>query len=376
MSDEQNQFTPPPPAPPGSGPGPDLSGGSSPGNLGAPMPPPPLPPTMGMPIMMPSPLPKKRLVSRIKDALVLMVFFGSIVLNLFLAISLAGQQVDGQIRETVIRDGALEQQMAVIDVKGIITDEMAGQLWPQFQQVTSNKKYKALLLYVNSPGGGVTASDTIAHYVDQVRAAGKPVVAFMGTVAASGGYYVSAGADYIMTGPTTITGSIGVLAQLPKLHGTLEMMGAEMIVIPSTPATKKAMGSPFVPWSPASKEYFQTIIDSAHNRFVEVVYQGRQKHFEDISVLEKLANGAALTAGQAKEAKLVDQTDAYLEDAIEKTAALAELDKPRVVRLSRPATFAERLTGAEEAHSSLLNIDASLLDELTTPRLLYLWQGQ
>ena len=368
MSDEQNQFTPPPP------PGPDVSR-SSPPNLGAPMPPPP--PPMAMPVMMPAPMPKKKLVSRVKDALVLIIFFGSLVLNFFFAILLAGQQVDAQVRETVILDGAMNQQIAVIDIKGAITDQLAEQLEVQFKRVRENKNYKALLLYVNSPGGGVTASDTIAHYVDQVKAAGKPVVVFMGTVAASGGYYVSAGADYIMAGPTTITGSIGVLAVIPNIHGTLEKIGAHVTVIRSTPATRKAIGLPSEPWDPANREYFQKLIDPSHQRFVDVIYQGRKKHFPDISVLEKLADGAAMKSALAKEVKLIDQADAYFEDAIAKAAELAKLKKPRVLRLSRkPASLREMFTGASQSKNALINIDASLLDNLTTPRLLYLWQGQ
>ncbi len=367
MSDDQNQFTPPPQQP---SPGPP--------DLGAPMPSPP-PPPMGMPVMLPSPMPKKSFISRIKDALVLIVFFGSLILNLILLLSLTAlraQVGDARVSETLLLDGARNQQIAVIDVKGIITDELAEQLWPQFKRVRDNKDYKALLLYVNSPGGGVTASDTIAHYVSRIKTAGKPVVIFMGSVAASGGYYVSVGADYIMAGPTTITGSIGVLAQLPNIHGTLQKIGAHVVVIPSTPATKKTLGSPFLPWDPANREYFQKLIDSAHQRFVDVVYQGRLEQFPDISVLEKLADGAALTAAQAKAAKLIDQDDAYFEDAIDKTAELAGLDRPKVLRLSKPASFRQLLTGADQAKNPLLNIDASLLDDLTTPRLLYLWQGQ
>lgn len=367
MSDDQDQFSPPPQQP-----------SSGPADLGAPMPPPPSPP-MGMPVMLPSSPPKKGLISRIKDALVLIVFVGSLAMNLILLLSLTAlraQAGDGRVSETVLLEGAEQQRIAVIDVKGIIDDKLAEQLWPQFKRVRDNNDYKALLLYVNSPGGGVTASDTIAHYVNQIKAAGKPVVAYMGSFAASGGYYVSAGADYIMAGPTTITGSIGVILTLPNFHGTLEKIGAKMIVIPSTPATRKTAGSPFVPWDPANREYYQKLIDSAHDRFVEVVYQGRQKHFEDISDLEKLADGAALTAAQAKEAKLIDQDDAYFEDAIGKAAKLANLSKPKVVRLSRPASLRERLTGAAQAQNSLINIDASLLEDLTTPRLLYLWQGQ
>ncbi|MCK4850968.1 MAG: signal peptide peptidase SppA [Phycisphaerae bacterium] len=366
MPDNQDQFSPPPP-PQQPSPGPP--------DLGAPMPPPP-PPPVSMPVMLPSPLPKKTLVSRIKDALVLIVFFGSLVLNLLLIIALGAQGLDAGVRETLLLDGARDQQIAVIDVKGMITDELAGQLWPQFKRVRDNKDYRALLLYVNSPGGGVTASDTIAHYVNQIKAADKPVVVFMGSVAASGGYYVSAGADYIMAGPTTTTGSIGVLAVIPNIHGTLEKIGAHVTVIRSTPATRKALGLPFEPWDSVKREYFQKRIDPLHKRFVDVVHKGRQEHFPDISVLQKLADGAALTAAQAKAAKLIDQDDAYFEDAMDKAAELAKLDKPKVVRLSKPPSLRETLTGAAKAQNTLINIDASFLDDLTTPRLLYLWQGQ
>ena len=366
MLDNQDQVTPPPP--PGLG------------NLGSQMPPPPPPPPpTSMPVMFPSPPAKKTFISRIKDALVLIIFLGSLILNVLLLVSLTalGAKAVGStgLQETVILDGARNQRVAVIDIKGIINDNLAEQLWPQFKLVIRNDNYKALLLHVNSPGGGVGASDTIAHYVRQVTAADKKVVVFMGSVAASGGYYVSAGADYIMAGPTTITGSIGVIAQLPNFHDSLQRIGTRVIVIPSTPATRKALGSPFLPWDPASREYFQGIIDSAHQRFVDVVHEGRKEHFADISVLEKIADGAALTSAQALRAKLIDQDDAYFQDAIDKVAQLAGLSRPKVVRLSRPPSVRELLIGAAESKNALINIDASFVDNFTTPRLLYLWQG-
>ena len=367
MSDNQDQFSPPPPP-------------SEPPGFSAAMPAPPPPPPMAMPVMLPAP-PKRGLASRIKDAIVLMIFFGSLVLNLILLAGLAAigsQQIEGHIRESVLREGASDQRIAVINIKGIINDELAAELWPQFNKVIKSADYKAVVLNVNSPGGGVGASDTIAHYVAQVKESGKNVVAFMGSVAASGGYYVSARADYIMAGPTTITGSIGVIATLPNFHGTLAKIGAEMIVIPSTPATRKSAGSPFIPWDPANRKYFQKLIDSAHDRFVDVVFEGRQTHFPNkgISAVKKLADGAALTSVQAKDAKLIDQDDAYFQQAVDKAADLAQLSDPHVVRLGRPPNLREMLSSAQQSKTSLINLDASLVDEVTTPRLLYLWQGQ
>ena len=340
------------------------------------MPPPP-PPPPGFPVMLPMGQPKKTFISRVKDALVLIIFFGSLLLNLMLLfITVAAGQVDTGLREKTLIDGADSQRIAVIDVNEVITDELAEQLRPQFESVIKGKNYKALLLYVNSPGGGAVASDTIAHYVEGVKQTEKPVVAFMGGVAASGGYYVSARADYIMAGPGTITGSIGVLAQLPNFHGTLQKIGAHVVVIPSTPATKKTIGSPFVPWDPANRQYIQKLVDPFHERFVEVIYQGRKKHFTSIEAVEKLADGAALTATKAKESKLIDQDGAYFEQAVDKAAQLAGLDKPKVVRIFRTPSFREMLSSRAAASSPVVNVDSSLLDKFTTPRVMYLWQGQ
>ena len=340
------------------------------------MPPPP-PPPPGFPVMISVPAPKKGLISRIKDALVLIIFLGSLFLNLILMVSIAARtQMDTGVREHVLIDGNDAQRIAVIDVKGIISDELTEQLRPQFQRVRDGKNYKALLLYVDSPGGGVTASDNIAHEVKRIKAAGKPVVVYMGALAASGGYYVSAPSDYIMAGTTTITGSIGVIAQLPNVYGTLEKIGAKMIVIPSTPATKKTIGSPFLPWEPGNRGYFEKLIDTAHQRFVEVIYEGRQQHFSSIGQVQKLADGAALTAAQAKDRKLIDEEGVYFERAVEKTAELANLSEPKVVRLSRVPSLREMLTGQPQSSQALINVDRSLLDSITTPRLLYLWQGQ
>ena len=348
---------------------------SSQSDISGQMPPPP-PPPAGYPVMLPMGAPNKTFVSRLKDALVLIIFWGSLLLNLLLLFAISAGQVDGEVREKTLIKGSDKQRIAVIDVKGIITDELAEQLRPQFKRVKEDANYKGLLLYVDSPGGGVAASDTIAHYVKGIKEANKPVVVYMGGLAASGGYYVSALGDYIMAGPTTITGSIGVIAQLPNVYGTLEKIGANVVVITSTPATKKAIGSPFLPWDPANREYFLKLIDSAHQRFVDVVYEGRGAYFPDISGLEKLANGAVLTAAQAKDAKLIDEEGVYFEDAVDKAAKLAKLTKPKVVQLYRPPSLRELLTGQAETSSPVVKLDSSLLDRFTSPRLMYLWQGQ
>jgi len=344
-------------------------------SLGPPPPPPP-PPAVPMPFLMGAAPEKRTFLSRLKDAMVLMTFVGSVLLNVLLLVVFSATQISGEFHEKTILPGDDQRRLAVIEVKGVITDKLAEELRPQFEHVRTQDRYKGLLLHVDSPGGGVTASDNIAHYVQTIRQAGKPVVAFMGGLAASGGYYVSAGADYIMAGATTITGSIGVLAQLPNVCGTLEKIGAQVVVITSTPATKKTIGSPFLPWDPANRDYFLKILDTVHTRFVDVIYAGRASHFQDRSVLEKLADGKVLTSAQAKAAGLIDQDDAYFEQAVDELAKRAGLTRPKVVRLSKVASLREILGGGSQGQGSLINIDASLVDELAKPRLLYLWQGQ
>lgn len=318
------------------------------------------------------------------DALLIIIFAGSLIMNVVLLVTVValGAAAIGapdaklEVQARTLIDGSSSQQIAVIDVKGMIDGEAVDRLRPQFETVIEDSKYKALLLRVNSPGGGVGASDDIAHFVQQVKQTNKKVVVLMGDVAASGGYYISAPADYIMAGHTTITGSIGVLAQLPNVSGSLEKIGMQVMVIHSTPATKKTIGSPFMPWDPANKDYILKFLDSAHNRFVSVIYAGRGKHFAKREDVEALADGAALTAAEAKAANLIDQDNAYFEDAVAKTTSLAGLGKPKVVHLSKMFSLRDMFGAEAESHTPQIKLDASLVDELTAPRLMYLWQGQ
>ena len=376
MADEFNTAPPPPPPPsppdPGQGPPPNR------------MPPPPAPPPMGFPVMMPPAPRKKGFASRLADALVVIIFAGSLVMNVVLLLAVIGLAAaaigtpDGmpEVQAKTLIGGDSDEQIAVIDVKGAIDGEAVDRLRPQFEAVINDSDYKALLLRVDSPGGGVGASDTIAHFVQRVKNTNKPVVVLMGDVAASGGYYISAPADYIMAGHTTITGSIGVIAHLPNLSGSLEKIGMKVTVIPSTPATKKSIGSPFIPWDPANRDYILKFLDSAHNRFVSVIFTGRAKHFANREAVEALANGAALTAAEAKAANLIDQDKAHFEDAVAKAKSLARLTNPKVVKLSK--IFKLRDVFGPEAKSSTpqVTIHPSTIDELAAPRLMYLWQGQ
>ena len=179
-----------------------------------------------------------------------------------------------------------------------------------------------------------------------------------------------------MAGHTTITGSIGVIAHLPNLSGSLEKIGMKVTVIPSTPATKKSIGSPFISWDPANRDYILKFLDSAHNRFVSVIFTGRAKHFANREAVEALANGAALTAAEAKAANLIDQDKAHFEDAVAKAKSLAGLGNPKVVKLSKMFNLRDVFGAEVKNRTPQVTIDPSTIDELAAPRLMYLWQGQ
>ena len=283
---------------------------------------------------------------------------------IFLVLVLVYAIVDRQITAPLI---------GVVTINGVVLESES--TIKKLQILENDPAVKGIIVRINSPGGAVAPSQEI--FTELLRFKKKKLVyTSIASVAASGGYYIAVGSDKIFANPGSLTGSIGVIAQLPNLHGSLERIGAHVVVIPSTPATKKTIGSPFLPWDEANRDYFQKLPDSAHNRFVDVIYQGRNKHFPDRARLEKLANGEILTAAQALDAKLIDRDHSYFEDAQAKAAELAGLSEPKVVKLTKVPSLREALTGAAQNKTALINIDASALDQLTTPRLLYLWQGQ
>jgi protease-4 len=200
-------------------------------------------------------------------------------------------------------------------------------------QKNASKKVKkhadeivGVLLRVNSPGGGVTASDVIHHAVSEITATGVPVVVLLEDIAASGGYYIAAAGDHIVAHETTLTGSIGVLIMTFDASELMANIGLKDTTI--TSGKNKAMLSPTRPMSEAHKEIAQALVDEMYERFLKVVIDGRKVKKEDEAKLREIADGRILTAHQAKAANLIDEIG-YYEDALAKLAALAR-DKAKV----------------------------------------------
>ena len=300
-------------------------------------------------------------------------------MNGYFLIIIAVAAGSGKIKTEVIHQGKHDQQVAWIDLLGAVDGEMATNAREMIKHV-DEKKYKALVVHVDSPGGGVTASDVIFHQVLNFRRQKqdnkkRPVVALMGSVAASGGYYISSAADKIVAHPTTTTGSIGVIAYFMGLSGTMEKLGIKPYVFTSTEATFKDTPSPFRPMTPQERAYIQAHLDFMHERFVAAVAEGR-KGILTLDQVRSLADGRIYNANQALDQKLIDQIG-YEESAWKLAAKMAGLKNPRIVRISPYTPFSFKSLMARGAASApLINVNLKSLDELGVPRFLYLWRVQ
>ena len=248
--------------------------------------------------------------------------------------------------EEVAVQGEGADKIALIDVQGEIvgTDEealaegaSAEELRAQLRQAARDDGVKAVILRLNTPGGSVVASDEIYREVLELRRSGKPVVASMGEVAASGGYFVSAAADRVVANPSTITGSIGVILVLLNLQGATGKLGIEPVVFIS--GRLKDIGSPFRDMTEEERQILQRLLDESYERFVEVVAEGR--HMSELEVRE-LADGRPISGYQALRAGLVDRLG-DLDTAVEVARELAGLDVATVVQYERPLSLSDLL---------------------------------
>lgn len=216
----------------------------------------------------------------------------------------------------------LGDKVGVVEVKGVISE--SDTVVEALKRFARSPGIKAVVVRVESPGGGVAPSQEIYAAILKLRDV-KPVVASFGGVAASGGYYIASACDAIVANPGTITGSIGVIMELGNLEGLLEKVG----VVPQTvkSGAYKDMGSPTRAVTEEERRLFQEMIDSVHTQFVEAVAGGRDM---DAARVRELADGRIYSGEQAHEAGLVDALGG-LEDAIAMAGERGGIDgEPRV----------------------------------------------
>lgn len=227
-----------------------------------------------------------------------------------------------------IADSAMK--IAVVPIEGVISSDLAEHTVRQLAKYADDPSIKAIVIRIDSPGGGVAASQEIYEEVKRLRTDGKLVVASLGSLAASGGYYVACAADRIFTNPGTITGSIGVIVQLANAEELLRKVGIESTAITSGPF--KDSGNPARPLRPEERAVFQTLVDDVYQQFVDAVAQGR--HLEPAEV-RRYADGRVYTGRQAKTFNLVDDLGT-LQDAIAYAAStIGVAGKPKLVQERR-----------------------------------------
>jgi protease IV len=380
---------------------------------------PPLPAPQQAPLATPSPTATPRPLARAQkpstSTTVLRFCWFSLVAILvlgFLALILAG--IGGIVSASeelsyafqpgseweVITQGDVEQCVAIYNLVGVINGQSAGAFERFVRDVVDDDQIKAFVLRVNSPGGTVSASHRIHHAVEQLKATEKPVIVSMGSVAASGGYMASCNATEIVAEPSTVTGSIGVIAQWLVLDGTLDKIGIEPVVVKSTDADYwKDDISPYHKPDARQMADLKKMLDTMQEQFNTVVREGRgdrlkprettlpevttrrltggtgESHVEttDLPAVEETEpfNGKVYLAPEALKLGLVDRLG-YREDAIALAAEKAGLgDAHVIVYVKKSGLFGTLMSMETTTPTQTVQ---SALETVSTPKIMAIWQ--
>lgn len=235
-----------------------------------------------------------------------MLFFSSIISVSAIVISLIIVMGIKYSTQDDISDA--EEKVGVIEVKGYIADPQ--ETIQDIRRYREDKSIKAIVLRIDSPGGGVGPSQEISREVQRTLLQDKKVIASLGAVAASGGYYIASAASGIVANPGTITGSIGVIMGFTDIQGLLQKIGITPVVVKS--GEYKDIGSPVRTMTDAERTLLQTFSDQVHRQFITAIAEGRHIEHEKVA---SVADGRILTGENAHELGLVDRLG-NLEDAI------------------------------------------------------------
>lgn len=280
------------------------------------------------------------------------------------------------LRTKVIRSGSSgTDSIALVCVQGTIDGDgsplegtgMLSFVSEQIRAAAEDSSVKAVVLQVDSPGGGLSASDQLHNEVVNLRSKGKKVIAWAGGMMASGGYYIAVGAEGIMASPTATVGSIGVVMQHIQVKDLMTKLGIK--VDPITTGEHKDMGSIFRDMTPEERRYLQSYVDVSHERFVDLVAQGRGMTRDKVAVL---ATGKIFNADDALASGLVDKIG-YIDDALRWTEELIGRSDMRVISYRRPMGFGDLFREAGHgAAAAALELDAAP----TVPRPMAVWEGR
>lgn len=307
----------------------------------------------------------------------------SLAFGNFSALSEDFLPTDEEFMETVLEEGDLTDKVAVLDVNGAIMDN--GDVTSIFQsagydhraflrmldQAAEDKNVRGILIRVNSPGGGVVESAEIHDRIKEIQEeTNKPVYISMGSMAASGGYYIAAPSDKIYASPETLTGSLGVIFQSLNYSGLAEKYGVKMETVKSGPY--KDIMSPTREMTDDERQILQSMIDNSYAGFVSVISEGRD--IPEARVRE-IADGRIYDGRQAKELNLIDEFG-YWEDAIEGLKADHDLGDVSVIQYEPAYGFSSIFSmGVQKWFSNdEMNSLMNLLSQSNAPRPMYLYQ--
>jgi protease IV len=329
----------------------------------------------------PPPPRKSRFLARLFTFFLFSVFLGSLALNgvLFVALAVTGfgsLDQDAHVQEkyfSLNHNGT--EKVAILSIEGTILsgEGFFKQELDHAMKDAKDGNLKALVVRVNSPGGTITGSDYMLHYLRGLSSETHiPIVVSMGGLAASGGYNVSMcvgdAQDTIFAEPTTWTGSIGVVIPHYNFADLMEKWGIQEDAIVSY--RLKTMGSIARKMTHEEREIFQELVDQGFTEFKDAIKTGRPKFRDDPAALDKLATGQVFTAKQALESGLVDKIG-FVEDAIDRAISLAHLDKEnvKVVKYKSEPHLSDILFGQSRVEPKF---DLAALLEVTSPRGYYL----
>jgi protease-4 len=292
---------------------------------------------------------------------------------------------DRELDESVV-SGKGRNKILLMDISGTISskekrgaisfrsdDSIVSRVREELTRAADDSRIKGLIVRINSPGGTVTASDIIYTEIKRFKEEKKvPVVAAITELAASGGYYVALAADTIVAHPTSVTGSIGVIAVKFNAQGLMEKIG--VVDETFTAGDKKDLFSPMRPVTAEEREIIQSMLNSFHQRFKDLVPKGRPSL--TAADIHRLADGRVYTADQALANKLVDEIG-YLDDAIATVKKGAGIKDARVVMYHRPWSYKNniysQLLRPEVENVNLINLDLSWLLGEAGLHFMYLW---
>jgi protease-4 len=288
------------------------------------------------------------------------------------------QEPRPRFREIVLDRGrkGTDEKVAVIPLRGLISSSLPGDVGESMvddmrlalEQAREDDDVRAVVLEIDSPGGEVTASDVIYHAVVKTRAR-KPVVVYMESVAASGGYYIACGGKFLMANETTITGSIGVIIQTLNYEQLFNKIGLASVVFKS--GQFKDMLNGARPITPEEREYVQGFVMATYDKFLGIVAKERNLPAEGLRTT--VADGRILSGRDARDNKLIDGLG-QIEDAFDKAKELGNSPEAAIVKYGPPYTLSRFFRALGKATDSKLEVTLpkQLMPQLESGRAYFL----